>query len=129
MANTIVQRTLAGAGSAHTIVRLIHIVSDGSEETDLVVYDNSTLCNDVSKGSLVHIQASGSSCTCRLEWDQTTDSPVISFDPVSNLDLDFSCYGGIRNPNGTGATGDLVLTTANLDAGDEVTIIMTIRQS
>ena len=129
MANTVVQRTLAGAGKSHTVVNMVHIISDGSEETDLVVYDNSTLCNDVSKGSLVKIQVSGNSCTCRLEWDQTTDSPVISFDPINNPDLDFSAFGGIRNPNGTGATGDLLLTTANLDAGDEVTIIMTIRQS
>ena len=33
------------------------------------------------------------------------------------------------NPAGSGATGDIVLTTANLDAGDEVTLIIHVRQN
>lgn len=128
MANTITQTTLVGGGDSKTVVRHIHIISDGSEETDLVIYDNSTLVANVNKGSLIRVKATGSACLCRLEWDQTADFQVISFDPSQGVDLDFSCFGGIRNPGGTGATGDLVLTTANLDAGDEVTIIIEINQ-
>lgn len=128
MPNTITQRTLFGGGSSRMVIRSIHIVSDGSEETDLVIYDNSTFFNDVTKGSLVKIKASGSSCTCRLEWDQTTDAPIISFDPINNPDFNFSSFAGISNPNGSGATGDIVLTTANLDAGDEVTIFIYVKQ-
>lgn len=129
MANTVTQRTLVGGGSAKTIVRLINIVSDGSEETDLVIYDNSTLVNDVTKGNLMEVLASGSSCVCRLEWDQTTDSPIISFDPSNSQRLCFEKFGGIRNPAGTGATGDIVLTTSALDAGDEVTLIIRVTQN
>jgi hypothetical protein len=128
MPNTKVQRTLHGSASSRKVVRLIHIVSDGSEETDLVVYDNSTLIADVTRGRVMRVQATGSSCTCRLEWDQTTDSPVCSFDPISGVDLDFCCFGGVSNPNETGATGDLTLTTAGLDSGDELVIIIEINQ-
>lgn len=128
MANTITQRTIFGGGSDRLIVRLIHIVSDGSEETDLVVYDNSTLINDVSRGSLLKAVVSGNSCTCRLEWDQTTDSPIASFDPAYVQKVCYEDIGGIKNPNGTGATGDITLTTANLDSGDEVTLVLYIRQ-
>lgn len=129
MANTVTQRTILGAGSDKNIVRLIHILSDGSEETDLVVYDNSTLINDVSKGNLKQIWVSGSSAVIRLEWDQTTDSPAFVCDPTNGIYYDFRGFGGIPNPNGTGATGDLVLTTANLDASDEVMIIIHIAQN
>lgn len=129
MANTITQRTLKGSGDSRKVIRVINIVSDGSEETDLVIYDNSTLVNDVTKGSVTRVMASGSTSTMRLEWDQTTDSPIISFDPINNPVYDFHWFGGITNPAGTGATGDVVLTTANLDNGDEVTIILEIEQS
>lgn len=128
MPNTITQRTIRGAGGDRKIVRLIHILSDGSEETDLVIYDNSAFINNTARGSLESIKASGSDCLCRLEWDQTTDSPVISFNPTNNIDMKFCHFGGIDNPNGTGATGDLVLTTSGLDAGDEVFILITIKQ-
>lgn len=129
MPNTIVQRTLSGSGSDKNVIRLINIVSDGSEETDLVIYDNSTLVNDVSKGRLVSLMVSGSSCQGLLEWDQTTDSPAFTFDPANGNSWDFSSFGGISNPNGTGATGDLLLTTTNLDAGDVLSIIIKICQN
>jgi adhesin HecA-like repeat protein len=129
MANATTQRTLLGSGSDKTIVRLINIVSDGSEETDLVIYDNSTLVADVTKGRLVEIWASGSSCQVLLEWDQTTDSPVFTLDPANGNYWDFRSFGGIDNPAGTGATGDLLLTTTNLDAGDVLTIIIKIAQN
>lgn len=128
MTNTVTQRTLFGSGSSHLVVRSIHIVSDGSEETDLVVYDNSALINDVTRGKLIKVQASGSSCICRLEWDQSTDSPIASFDPAYTQELCFRKFGGVSNPNATGATGDIVLTTANLDSGDEVTLFLYILQ-
>lgn len=129
MANTVTQRTLYGAGSSKIVVRSVHIVSDGTEESDLVVYDNSAFIADATKGKVKRIQASGDSCVCRLEWDQTTDAPVISFDPSNGIDFEFNSFGGISNPNGTGATGDLVLTTNDLDAGDEISIVIYIEQS
>ncbi len=129
MPNTVTQRTLIGAGSDRNIYRLIHILSDGSEETDLVVYDNSTLIADVSKGKLCQVWLSGSpSATIRLEWDQGTDSPAFAGDPTNGLHYDFRDFGGICNPNGASATGDLTLTTANLDSGDEVFILIHIVQ-
>jgi hypothetical protein len=128
MANVIVQRTLFGSGSSRKVVRSVHIISDGSEETDLIVYDNSDFINDATKGRLTKIIASGNPCTCRLEWDQTTDNAIISFDPSYPLQVDFSFFGGISNPNGAGATGDILFSTGSLDLGDEITLIFEIEQ-
>lgn len=129
MANTVTQRTLVGSGKDKTIVRHIHIVSDGTEEAALVVYDNSTLVADVTKGRVTEVYASGSTCVARLEWDQTTDSPIMSIDPSNGGYWDFRSFGGIDNPAGTGATGDIILTTSGLDAGDELTLIIKICQN
>jgi len=129
MANTVTQQTLFGNASSKVVIRHIHIVSDGSEETDLVIYDNSALMADATKGVVDKIEAHGSDCVLRFEWDQTTDSPICSMNPVNNPCVNFArMIGGKRNPNGTGATGDVVLTTAGLDSGDEVSIFITVRQ-
>jgi hypothetical protein len=128
MANVITQRTAYGDASTKEVVRLITIVSDGSEETDLVIYDNSTLVNVVSVGSVMEIEAFGSSCQLLFEWDQTTDSPIAAVDPAASPKICFRSFAGVKNPNGSGATGDVVLTTSNLDAGDVVTILLTVDQ-
>lgn len=128
MTNTVVPTTLLGAGKDKNIVRRIHIISDGSEETDLVVYDNSTFIADVNKGKLDEITITGSDCICRLEWDATTDIAAVSVNPSSAGTNSFRDFGGLRNPGGSGATGDLLLSTAGLDNGDEVTLILKISQ-
>jgi len=129
MVNTVTQRTLIGSGSDRNILRSIHISSDGTEEADLVVYDNSTFIADTSKGALLEMWVSGSDCIVRLEWDQSTDSPAFVANPSTGTYWDFRSFGGVTNPNGTGATGDLVLTTSNLDAGDELMVIIRVAQN
>lgn len=129
MANTVTQRTLIGSGKDRNIVRLISVISDGTEEAATIVYDNSTFVNNTAKGVLLEVWASGSDCVARLSWDQTTDSPAFSFNPSKGGYWDFRSFGGIGNPNGTGATGDLVLDTSSLDAGDELTLIIRITQN
>lgn len=128
MANTVTQRTLFGGASDKNIYRMIHIVSDGSEATDLVIYDNSAFIGNVTKGCLKQIWVSGDAGVMRLEWDQTADSPAFTVVPGGVDHVDFRHFGGIHNPGGTGATGDLVLTTADLDAGDEFSLIVHIGQ-
>jgi len=129
MPNTVVQTTLHGDATSRELTRLIHIISDGSEETNLVIYDNSAIIGNVAKGSLLSVKAHGLSPAgvCRLNWDQTTVFKAVSFNPMNGVDLCFEEFGGIKNPAGTGATGDLTLTTLGLAAGDEFFILITVR--
>ncbi len=125
MPNTVTQTTLfSGTGIA---VRKIDIVSDGSEETDLVILDRSTFDSVTDNGRVMKVMASGSSCQLQLKWDQTTDSPIINMDPAYTQKMCFAEFGGIKNPGATGATGDILLTTTNLDNGDVVSLIITVR--
>lgn len=129
MVNTVVQRTLSGSPSDKNVYRLINLSSDGSEESDLVIFDNSDFINQVGKGKLMQVWASGSSCQITLEWDQGTDSPIVNFDPAYVQYLDFRSIGGISNPNGASATGDIVMTSANLDSGDVLTLLLHVEQT
>lgn len=129
MANTVTQRTLFGGATDKNIYRMINIISDGSEESDLVVYDNSAFIANTAKGKLMQIWVSGDAGVCRLEWDQTADAPAFTIVPGGADHIDFRHFGGISNPGATGATGDLVLTTNDLDTGDELTLILHINQA
>lgn len=129
MTNTVTQRTVAGAGSDRNVYRLIHIISDGSEETDLVVYDNSAFVANTLKGKLQQVWISGDPGTTRLEWDQTTDSTAFVGSADNGVHFDFREFGGVSNPGDTGATGDLVLTTADLDVGDEIMLLIHVTQN
>ena len=77
----------------------------------------------------MQVWLSGSDAVMRLEWDQTTDSPAFAGSPANGNHWDFRGFGGIHNPNETGATGDLVLTTSGLDSGDEVFLLFHIVQN
>lgn len=132
MVNVVQSRTLVGGGASKVLVLHIHITSDGTEETNLVVYDNSAFVNNVLKGNLVDILVAGgqtSPIQLTFAWDQTTDSKVIALNPVNTPHKCFKYFGGIGNPGAAGATGDLLLSTVGLTAGDEITIILEIWQN
>lgn len=130
MANTVTQTTLYGGGNSRYVTRLINIVSDGSNESLLRVFQNSTFINDATAGTLVYVDYSASaSCGIQLYWDQTTDFFAFGCNPLYAQKKKFEKFGGIRNPAGAGATGDLLLTTTGLALGVVVTLLITIRQA
>jgi hypothetical protein len=128
MANTITNRAVYGAGSSKELVLLINLSSDGSNETNTVVYNNSSYINNAASGSLMELKVSGSSCLCLLQWGQTTNSPIIAFNPLAMQTFNFRDIKGISNPNGTGATGNILLTTTGLASGNLITLELTIKQ-
>lgn len=129
MANTKVLSTLAGSGKDRLIVRHLHLVSDGTNETDYVMYDPASFGLNVNTGVLKAVKAGGKATgVCRLEWDATTDVPIVSFSPSYALDLEFSPIQGHPNPNTSGATGKIQLTTIGLASGDEFFITLYILQ-
>lgn len=120
-------QTLLGAGNDKSVVILYTI--SGADETDAVIYDNSAFINDVSKGVCMGYVISGSDALVVLEWDQTTDSTIAAVNPVNSPKLNMSKYGGVPNPNGSGATGDIVVTTTGIGAGEVVTITLWVYQT
>ncbi len=131
MANTVTNtRILTGSGE---VIQYVCIDSDGTEETDLVVYDSSAVATllgkaDPLRSTVLGIDYSTNSAlgVMHLEWDATTD--VLAWALPQNSDkFCFRDHGGLKNTAGTGITGDITLTTTGLAAGDKVTFILSVR--
>ncbi len=128
MANTITIAPVYGTGGSKLLVLAVNIISDGSQESTTILYNNSTYVNNAKKGRLMGVQASGSSCICRLSWDQTTAFPIVSFNPQSTFQIDWNSFNGIYNPGAAGATGNIILHTTGLTNTSEVNMFLYIKQ-
>lgn len=129
--------------STDKVVYQVLINSDGSEETDLVLYDSSAVATALGKADplrstlldvKVYAQKAANTATLTFEYDATTDIialPLSLTAASSSLGQhhDFKEEGGIVNlANGTtGATGDITLTTTTLDNGDKILIVLTVK--
>lgn len=133
MANVVTNtRTVTGK---NTVVQYITLASDGSEETDLVVYDSSAVATalgiaDPLMCSIKAITISSSVSTAsriNLEFDASTD--VLAFSVPSSVckHLCFQKIGYLKNTAGSGITGDILLTTTGLEAGDHFTLILEVQ--
>lgn len=130
MANTKTTQVIGGNADRRLII-IYNIVSDGSQETATTIYQNSSYVNDVTKGKLMRLSVSGYSTAgnIKLFWKATTNQPIISFSPLYNHKFKFEEFGGIPNTHGTGATGDLIITTLGLAAADTITLVLEILQA
>lgn len=132
MANT-VTNTRVFCGNKE-VIQYVTIVSDGSEETDLVVYDSSAVAtvlglSDTTNCRILSVYATVSAAaTARavLEFDATTDVLALDLPPQVLVKNDFRPIGGLKNTAGAGKTGDITLTTTGLEAGDGITLIIVV---
>lgn len=137
MANT-VTNTRINLGDRR-VIQYICIDSDGTEETDLVVYDSSAVAAAMTPAKVdplncrinsVKMISNSALGVIKLEFDATTDVLALAL-PFggADVDMDFKCFGGLKNTSGSGKTGDITLTTTGLAAGDAVTLILDIDPS
>jgi hypothetical protein len=134
MANTITNtRTIVGRKK---VVQYITLLSDATQETGTVIYDSSAVATligvtDPLKCTIRDIRyiASGAATKAHLLFDAGTDVVAISL-PYSaggaSMKMDFKDIGGLKNTAGANITGDILLTTTGLAAGDTITIVLTI---
>ncbi len=133
MANTVTNTRIL-AGNKRTL-QYITIASDGTEETDLVVYDSSAVATALGIANpltctinAIHYCSNSATGVVKLEFDATTDVLALAMPYGGDyLDKDFRPYGGLKNRAGTGITGDIVLTTTGLAAGDSIHMILDVR--
>ena len=120
-------------GNRRVVVKLAG-VSDGTGETDVKKIDLSDLKTHAGNvpgrtvAEKIEWQVTG--MTCVLEWDRTPQAIiyVINADGVqSSGSKDWTSFGGILDPGDDDGTGDILLTTSAVTAGDSYTIILTLR--
>lgn len=134
MANTVTNtQVLVGQNE---VIQYVTLASDGSQETDLVIYDSSAVATslgitDPLTCNILSVYGSASTAsTARvwLEFDATTDILAIDIPAQTNpTDKNFRYIGGLKNTAGTGITGDVTLTTTGLASGDKLTIILEVK--
>src|SRR3990167_10726448 len=114
MVNTVTSQTIID-DKVNLIVK-VHIASDGSEETDLVVIDASSFTPVFTNEQLLQLDVSSSSAALQalLRWDASTDVPIVALPANTYHTLNWREFGGLPNNAGTGRTGDILLTTLGL---------------
>lgn len=129
MPNTITKTTLHDG--PRNLVQLINIVGDGSgEETNLLLVDRSAFVpTDGTELVVEKIEGQLNAFTAALIFDASTDLVF------ARLPADWFCYdwekiGGVSsNKAGTGANGDILITTSSLGNGDTATFYLHMRKS
>lgn len=131
MANTITNTRLLDGG--RRVVQYITLASDGTQETDTVIYDSSVVATSLGKtdplnSRIKSIKYSTSSAlgVVKLNWDATTKVLAYSMPRSAELHHCFDDIGGLKNTGGAGITGDVTLTTTGLVTGDSLVIILEI---
>ena len=135
MANTITNTApiITGIGS---VVQYVCIDSDGTEETNLVIYDSSAIATLLGKADPLNcrinsITYSTNSAAGVVHLNFAATTPVLAWAlPYQGSGhFCFERHGGLKNRAGSGITGDITLTTTGLASGDKVTLIIDVRPS
>ncbi len=116
------------------VTQYVTIASDGTEETDLVIYDSSAVATalgitDPLKCTILDVFYTTSSVlgVVHLEFEATADVLALAMPQGgATLDKNFESIGGLKNTAGTGITGDVSLTTTGLVAGDSISLTIEV---
>lgn len=102
-------------------------VSDGTGEAAVVKADASALGATLPK--LMRVKGTTAGMSVNLFWDATTDDLICTLPADTDFDLDFRKFGGLQNPNSTGATGDIVATTVGHTNGDTYAFTLELKKT
>jgi hypothetical protein len=127
MADAVTSQTLVDNNT--TAVILLTNLSDGTGESlvtkvnvaNLAVNAIGQACTGVSVQK-IHTACHG--LEFRLFWDATTDVVFFASAQNNQYTFDFSNFGGLRNNAGAGKTGNILLSTADVSAGDTYTLVL-----
>jgi hypothetical protein len=129
MANAITKTVLHDG--VRNLVVLVTIVGDGSgEETATVLINRSTYADTAGlKLAVNRVQGLIAGFSAQLLLDATTDLVVCALPDAEPFDFDWRKIGGVASAKaGAGYTGNLLITTSGLGAGDKGTFTLFMRK-
>lgn len=141
MANSITEQKLIDSNK-RTLVKYV-ILSDGTQEANTRLLDASALAFALNATGVISqtnpksnyrttikkIKAySRTSGSIRLKWQGDANSEIITFGSGS-VDLNFENDGAVISNPETNATGDILVSTANLVFGDAITIFLDLKKN
>ena len=128
MANTVTGPTSQFDGD-RKLINTCFVSCDGGNASSITLVDVSALntnkageaCTKVILNKIWYNGAGAANASATLTWDATADVPFLSLNYDNNFD--FSSFGGLRNTEASGYTGDVKLEIpATTVAGQEVTV-------
>ena len=123
MSNT-VTRTILQDGPKYATVRT-YLKSDGTTGDEVVLLvDASALQDAPTKLTITQIWFGLTGFSGTINFDATTDSPVIQIPAELTEEFDFRCFGGIPDPQDTGHTGDINMLTSGFSAATDIGFVI-----
>ncbi len=128
MANTITTQTLIDG--ERDLVVAVTLTADGTGDesaTNLIDISTYKANSDGVAPADVYINKvyfSTINNWITLLWDATANRPFFIGHLYSSYEHDYTKFGGLRNPRTTGWTGDILITTAGLAAGQVATFVL-----
>ena len=121
MADVVTSQTLFD--NERTAIMKFTNISDGTGESAITKVNVSLLTPSASgqactRVTVTKIYISNHGMEVRMFFDASTDMPFFLSSGSATQTLDMSAFGGITNNGGTGATGDIVFSTADASSGD-----------
>lgn len=113
--NTIIKWTLIGANKT-------------GDETDTVVFDASAYKTASIHNKLYKLQYTLVGISASLYWDATTNLLLFSLPGNEARTVNFEKYGGIINNAGAGKTGDILISTNNMNDGDSAVLVLWVQE-
>lgn len=125
MANTVTRQLILN-GSRNYVIH-ITLTGDGSgDETALRL--NSTTGDLGTDDKLMQVNANLSGFSGTLLWDANTDVKAVDIAQDVDVHQKWYKFGGLTNNASTGKTGDILLATSGLSAGDIGTITLYLKK-
>ena len=109
---------------------VVQVNIDGDTSSEIAagtVIDVSTLSKAPTDVSLMSVIGNVGAFEIKLLWDATTDVIAATFS-LGEVDRTYEETGGLVNTKASGWTGDVLLTTEGLTAGENASLRMTFRK-
>ena len=147
MANLIRQQKVID-NNKRALIKYV-IISDGSQEANTVLIDAGSLAFSLNangkilgsgtdrKGNYrttvkrINGVSRSNNSLVKIQWKGDSNSEIIVFGGTNNFDFDFSSMGDgavISNPEAN-ATGNILISTAGLAAGEGMTLFVDLRKN
>ena len=126
MADTVLNTTVFD-GSKKLITHY-NVVSDGTGGTTKIVdvsalnSNNGKTCKTVRLNKIsFNVSVTAQVDALRMLWDATSD--VVFLTMNGEMEYDYSSFGGLKNTEASGFTGDVNITLPACTAGDTATVV------
>jgi len=113
-------------GSRNVIIK--GFIAGDADLSDVKFYDASAYVNGTIDISLMKVIYEFNGLGAQLIWDADTDVPFLTLGTNQSDTLNFRDTGSLYNNAGTGKTGDILITTTGMAAGDTGTITLYIKK-